>query len=89
MSGSRHAKMNAVRLRKENQVYTAEEKKALAMITFEEKVQKDNQIVGEFRSMLNKKLEENERAVALAAQLAVEEAQAKAAAAAAVEQEEA
>ena len=31
MSGSRHAKMNAVRIRKENQVYSAEEKKALAM----------------------------------------------------------
>lgn len=79
MSGSRHKKMNAVRLRKENQVrflsvclanarlyghhcvyvgqvYSAEEKRALAMITFEEKQQKDNKIVGEFRAMLQKKL---------------------------------
>ncbi len=56
MSGSRHAKMNAVRLRKENQVYSAEEKRALALITFEEKQQKDNKIVGDFRSMLTKQL---------------------------------
>ncbi|KAH8093376.1 hypothetical protein JL720_4506 [Aureococcus anophagefferens] len=30
MSGSRHARMNAVRIRKENQVYSAEEKRARA-----------------------------------------------------------
>ena len=34
LSGSRHARMNAVRIRKENQVYSAEEKRALALITF-------------------------------------------------------
>lgn len=54
MSGSRHARMNAVRLRKENQVYSAEEKRALALITFEEKQQKENKVVGDFRSMLTK-----------------------------------
>lgn len=52
MSGSRHAKMNAVRIRKENQVYSAEEKRALALITFEEMQQKEQKIVGEFRSLL-------------------------------------
>ncbi len=52
MSGSRHKRMNAIRLRKENQVYTAEEKRALALITFEERQQKENAILGEFRSML-------------------------------------
>lgn len=31
MSGSRHARMNAVRLRKENQVITAEEKRGSAL----------------------------------------------------------
>lgn len=56
MSGSRHKKMNAVRLRKENQVYSAEEKRALALITFEEKQQKDNKVVGDFRQMLTQKL---------------------------------
>ena len=48
--------MNAIRLRKENQVYSAEEKRALAMITFEERQQKDNAIVGGFREMLTQKL---------------------------------
>lgn len=52
MSGSRHARMNAVRLRKENQVYSAEEKRALAMITFEEKQQKENKVISDFRTML-------------------------------------
>lgn len=58
MSGSRHKRMNAIRLRKENQVYSAEEKRALAMITFEERQQKDNKIVGDFREMLQQKLAE-------------------------------
>ena len=31
MSGSRHKRMESVRLRKENQIYSAEEKRALAM----------------------------------------------------------
>jgi hypothetical protein len=35
MSGSRHSRMNAVRIRKENQIYSAEEKAALAMFNFE------------------------------------------------------
>jgi hypothetical protein len=58
MSGSRHQRMNAIRLRKENQIYSAEEKRALALITMEERQQKENKIVGDFRSMLNKKLRE-------------------------------
>ena len=41
MSGSRHARMNAVRIRKENQVYSAEEQRALALITLEENQQKE------------------------------------------------
>jgi hypothetical protein len=56
MSGSRHQRMNAVRLRKENQVYTAEEKRALAMITLEEQQQKESKIVGDFRMMLSDRL---------------------------------
>eukprot|EP01035_Chromulina_nebulosa_P018734 gene18734-24498_t len=56
MSGSRHARMNAVRIRKENQVYSAEEKRALAIITMEEKQQKDNKIVADFRQILTEKL---------------------------------
>jgi hypothetical protein len=60
MSGSRHKRMNAVRLRKENQVYSAEEKRALALITMEERQQKENKIIGDFRSMLTQRLKSND-----------------------------
>jgi hypothetical protein len=59
MSGSRHKRMNAIRLRKENQVYSAEEKRALAIITIEEKQQKEAKIVGEFRKILSNKLHDS------------------------------
>ncbi|GMI15905.1 hypothetical protein TrVE_jg8841 [Triparma verrucosa] len=52
MSGSRHARMNAVRLRKENQVFSHEEKRALALIAFEENQQKEQQIMQDMREML-------------------------------------
>jgi len=55
MSGSRHRRMNAVRIRKENQVYSAEEKRALAMYNFEEKANRESMLVGELREMLEKK----------------------------------
>ncbi|KAF0690004.1 Aste57867_18594 [Aphanomyces stellatus] len=56
MSGSRHQRMNAIRIRKENQVYSAEEKRALALIGLEEKQQRETTIMGEFRDMLTEKL---------------------------------
>jgi NF-kappa-B-activating protein C-terminal domain len=55
MSGSRHARMNAVRIRKENQVYSAEEQRALALITMEENQQKESQLLTDFRTMLKEK----------------------------------
>jgi predicted RNA-binding protein with RPS1 domain len=55
MSGSRHARMNAVRIRKENQVYSAEEQRALALITMEENQQKEAQLMEDFRIMLKEK----------------------------------
>ena len=55
MSGSRHARMNAVRIRKENQVYSAEEQRALALITMEENQQKESQLLVDFRIMLKEK----------------------------------
>ena len=57
MSGSRHTRMNAIRIRKENQVYSAEEKRALALITFEEKQQRENKLLGDFREMLVSRLD--------------------------------
>ena len=55
MSGSRHKKMNAVRLRKEGQIYSAEEKRALATHNYAEKTKRENTIISEFRDMLSKK----------------------------------
>jgi Ras-induced vulval development antagonist. len=55
MSGSRHARMNAVRIRKENQIYSAEEQRALALITLEEKQQKEAALMNDFRNMLKEK----------------------------------
>lgn len=55
MSGSRHARMNAVRIRKENQVYSAEEQRALALITMEENQQKEAALMQDFRQMLEEK----------------------------------
>lgn len=55
MSGSRHARMNAVRIRKENQIYSAEEQRALALITLEENQQKEAALMEDFRRMLREK----------------------------------
>merc|ERR1719157_360965 len=55
MSGSRHTRMNAVRIRKENQVYSAEEQRALALITLEENQQKEAALMNDFRTMLKEK----------------------------------
>lgn len=59
MSGSRHSKMNAVRQRKENQVYSAEEKAALAMLNYEEKQQKEQKVMNDLRSLVSSQLGEN------------------------------
>ena len=56
MSGSRHRRMEAVRLRKENQIYSAEEKRALAMFSKEERVKRENKILGQFRDLVTEKL---------------------------------
>jgi len=55
MSGSRHRRMNAVRIRKENQVYSAEEKRALAMYNFEEKASRETAMVTDLREMLHRR----------------------------------
>ena len=48
----RHKRMNAIRIRKENQVYSAEEKRALAMLNFEEKEHKEKKLMADFRKFL-------------------------------------
>ena len=52
MSGSRHARMNAIRIRKENQVYSAEEKAALAMINYEEKALREQKVMADLKKLV-------------------------------------
>lgn len=55
MSGSRHRRMEAVRLRKENQIYSADEKRALAKFNHEERTKRENRILTQFRALVRKK----------------------------------
>jgi hypothetical protein len=54
MSGSRHRRMNAIRIRKENQVYSAEEQRALAMYNYEEKANRETQLIQDLKELLSK-----------------------------------
>ncbi|CAH1781285.1 unnamed protein product [Owenia fusiformis] len=55
MSGSRHRRMEAVRLRKENQIYSADEKRALASFNYAERSKRENKILSQFKSLVHKK----------------------------------
>lgn len=48
--------MEAVRLRKENQIYSADEKRALAMFSKEERQKRENKILSQFKDMISTKL---------------------------------
>ncbi|KAI5481472.1 pre-mRNA-splicing factor CWC25 [Pseudohyphozyma bogoriensis] len=61
MSGSRHRRMNAVRVRKENQVISAEEKRGILHLQREEKAKRENQIVASFREIVDQRLADAER----------------------------
>ncbi|PVU95901.1 hypothetical protein BB559_002564 [Furculomyces boomerangus] len=61
MSGSRHHRMNAVRLRKENQIITAEEKRQLLIFNTEEREKKERKIVTEFREMMMSKFDSQKK----------------------------
>ena len=52
----RHRRMEAVRLRKENQIYSADEKRALATFNHEERSKREAKILSQFRSMVHEKL---------------------------------
>ncbi|KAG0165441.1 hypothetical protein DFQ28_003123 [Apophysomyces sp. BC1034] len=60
MSGNRHHRMNAVRLRKENQVISAEEKRLLLQHAQEQKVKRENEIISGFREILMDKFKKQE-----------------------------
>ena len=49
--------MNAIRIRKENQVYSAEEQRALAMINYEERAARESQLIYDLKEMLRKQNE--------------------------------
>lgn len=55
MSGSRHRRMEAVRQRKESQVYTAEEQRMLAQLNVDEKRKKEAKMLAQFREMIEKR----------------------------------
>lgn len=59
MSGSRHRRMEAVRLRKENQIYSADEKRALAMFNREERQKRESKILSQFKEVIKAKLHSN------------------------------
>ncbi|KAF8401706.1 hypothetical protein HHK36_012652 [Tetracentron sinense] len=54
MSGSRHQRMNAIRIRKENQVYSAEDKRALAMFNYEEKSIREHKVVADLQRLVQR-----------------------------------
>ncbi|GJN15977.1 hypothetical protein PR202_gb02927 [Eleusine coracana subsp. coracana] len=56
MSGSRHARINAVRLRKENQVYSTEEKRALAEFNHEQKMARESKVREDLRRLVDRAL---------------------------------
>lgn len=61
MSGSRHRRMNAVRMRKENQVITAEEKRQLLKTQKEEQDKKETMVVSSFKELLEQRLQGEKR----------------------------
>jgi hypothetical protein len=58
MSGSRHRKMNLARMKKEQLVYTAEEKRALAIYNLEEQQRRERNIINEMKYMWQNKKED-------------------------------
>lgn len=56
MSGSRNRRMEAVRIRKENQVYSAEERAALNQLDREQKMKREETVLKKFRELVEEKL---------------------------------
>ena len=55
MSGSRHRRMNAVRIRKESQIYSAAEKAALAQFNHEAQKKREAAIQASLKQLVAKK----------------------------------
>ncbi|XP_022718457.1 NKAP family protein-like [Durio zibethinus] len=54
MSGSRNLRIDAIRIRKENQVYSAEDKRALAMFNYEEKAKRERKVMDDLRRLVQR-----------------------------------
>lgn len=63
MSGTRHLRMEAVRMRKESQIYNADERRALSVMHRVEKEKQEYEVVQQFRSMINKKIGDRKSAI--------------------------
>merc|ERR1712147_561241 len=61
MSGNRHRRMEAVRLRKESQIYTAEEKRALDMYNSVARANKESSVIAQFKELSKQKQREIQR----------------------------
>ncbi|KAG9328470.1 hypothetical protein JZ751_025496 [Albula glossodonta] len=57
----KHRRMEAVRLRKENQIYSADEKRALASFNLEERRKRETKILSSFREMVHRKTKGSEK----------------------------
>jgi hypothetical protein len=60
MSGTRHKKMNLARMKKEQMLYTAEEKRALAIYNLEEQQRRERNIINEMKHMWKTKKDDCE-----------------------------
>jgi len=58
MSGSRNRKMTAVRIAKESQVYSAEERRLLEEMKGQSAEKKENELIANLRLMVNKQTKE-------------------------------
>ena len=54
MSGSRHQRMDAIHIRKENQVYSAEDKMALAVFNYEEKAKREHKVMVDLQRLVQR-----------------------------------
>ncbi|XP_042401263.1 NKAP family protein-like [Zingiber officinale] len=54
MSGSRYRRINVIRIRKENQVYSAEDKRALSMINYEDKAKGEHKVMADLERLVHR-----------------------------------
>ncbi|KAL0684092.1 hypothetical protein Bca4012_050940 [Brassica carinata] len=58
MGGSRHQRMSAIRIRKENQVYSAKDNRAWAMFNYEEKAKRETKVMSDLSRLVQRHMGE-------------------------------